>query len=45
MLHFSGELPKKDVLKFISSEIICGTEVKTEKNLDLAIENLFMSLL
>ena len=40
MLHFSGELPKKDVLKFISSEIICGTEVKTEKNLDLAIENL-----
>lgn len=31
---------KKDVLQFISSEIICGTEVKTEKNLDLAIENL-----
>ena len=40
MLHFSGDLPKKDVLQFISSEIICGTEVKTEKNLDLAIENL-----
>ena len=40
MLHFSGELPKKDVLQFISREIICGTEVKTEKNLDLAIENL-----
>ena len=40
MLHFSGDLPKKDVSQFISSEIICGTEVKTEKNLDLAIENL-----
>ena len=40
MLHFRGELPKKDVLQFISREIICGTEVKTEKNLDLAIENL-----
>ncbi len=40
MLHFKGELPKKDVLQFISKEIICSTEVKTEKNLDLAIENL-----
>ena len=40
MLHFKGELPKKDVLQFIATEIICGTEVKTETNLDLAIENL-----
>lgn len=40
MLHFKGELPKKDVLEFISREIICGTEVKTETSLDLAIENL-----
>ena len=40
MLHFKGELPKKDVLQFITTEIICGTEVKTETNLNLAIENL-----
>ncbi len=40
MLHFDGELPKKDTLGFISAKIICGTEVKTETNLDLAIENL-----
>ncbi len=40
MLYFSGELPKKDVLEFIATKIICGTEVKTEKNLNLAIENM-----
>lgn len=40
MLHFDGELPKKDTLGFISAKIICGTEVKTETNLDLAIESL-----
>ena len=40
MLHFKDELPKKGVLQFITTEIICGTEVKTEKSLDLAIENL-----
>ena len=40
MLHFKGELPKKDVLQFITTEIICGTEVKTETNLSLAVENL-----
>ena len=33
VLYFKGELPKKDVLKFIATEIICGTEVQTETNL------------
>lgn len=40
MLHFKDELPKKDVLQFITTEIICGTEVKTETSLNLAIESL-----
>ena len=40
MLHFEGDLPKNDTLAFISREIICSTEVKLEKSLDLAIENL-----
>lgn len=40
MLHFEGELPLKNTLEFISREIICSTEVKKEKSLDLAVENL-----
>ena len=40
MLRFDGNLPEKDTLKFISTKIICSTEVKTETDLDLAIENM-----
>ena len=40
MLRFDDKLPEKDTIKFISTEIICSTEVKTETNLNLAIENM-----
>ncbi|MBR2876855.1 MAG: spore germination protein, partial [Clostridia bacterium] len=40
ILNFKGELPQKDTLGFIAREIICGTELKTQKSLDLAIESI-----
>lgn len=40
MLHFKDELPEKDTIKFIATEIIYSTEIKTEKNLSLAIESM-----
>ncbi len=40
ILRFKDELPKKDTLKFIAREIVCSTELKTQTDLDLAIESL-----
>ncbi|MBO7179377.1 MAG: spore germination protein [Clostridia bacterium] len=40
ILSFKGELPKKDVTKFVASRIICNTELRFQKSLDLAIESL-----
>ncbi len=40
ILSFKDKLPEKDTLKFIASEIVCNTELKTQKDLDLAIESL-----
>lgn len=45
ILNFKGELPKKDTLKFVASEIICNTELRFQKNLDLAIESLLRGCL
>lgn len=45
ILHFNKELPKKNTIDFISKEIICSTEVKTEKSLDKAIENILRGCL
>ena len=45
ILNFKGELPKKGTLKFVASEIICNTELRFQKNLDLAIESLLRGCL